>query len=80
MHEICQGIKFFKCIYLGDYFELEGLPHHSSEVFFHGESISDRFSSVLALYVSISRVEVSENSKGSPEEEQVALGSRRGVL
>ena len=40
-------------VYLCGYNELEGLPHHSSDVFFHGESISDRFASVWALYRSI---------------------------
>ena len=36
----------FRMVYLCGYNELEGLPHHSSDVFFHGESISDRFASV----------------------------------
>ena len=47
----------FKIVYLCDHYELEGLPHHSSDVFFHGESIFDRFTSVWELYPSIWVVE-----------------------
>ena len=43
----------YLCGYLCGYYELEGLPHHSSDVFFHGESISDRFTCVWTLYRSI---------------------------
>ena len=49
----CTGAFIFKMFYLCGYYELEGLPHHSSDVFFHGESISDRFTCVWTLYRSI---------------------------
>ena len=43
----------FEWTYLGDYFELGRLPQHSSDVFFHGELISDGFRGVRTLYASI---------------------------
>ena len=45
--------SIFGMVYLCIYYELRGLPHHSSDVFFHGESISDRITSVWTLYGSI---------------------------
>ena len=48
----------FKRAYLRDLFELETLPHHSSDVFFHGELIFDGFRSVRALHASISRTQL----------------------
>ena len=50
----CTGAFIFKMVLLCGYWELEGLPHHSSDVFFHGESISDSAASVWPLYLSIS--------------------------
>ena len=55
-----------KRTYLGGYFELGRLPHHSSDVFFRGESISDRFSSVWALCLSISRGQSQRRLKRIP--------------
>ena len=40
------GICVFEMESLCDYYVLRELPHHSSDVVFHGESISDRFTSV----------------------------------
>ena len=49
-----RSVEKIKWTYLGDYFELDGLPQHSFDVFFYGESISDRFSSIWTLCTSIS--------------------------
>ena len=46
-------VYIFKIMYLCDHYELEGLAHHSSDVFFHGESIFGRFTSVWDFYPSI---------------------------
>ena len=43
----------FGMVYLCIYYELRGLPHHNSDLFIRGESISGRNSSVWALYRSI---------------------------
>ena len=45
--------SIFGMIYLCIYYELRGLPHHNSDLFIHGESISGRITSVWALYGSI---------------------------
>ena len=47
---LIQGV--FKWAHLSDQFELERLPQHSSDVFFHGESISGRSTNVWILYLS----------------------------
>ena len=44
----------FKPFSLGGYLDSDGIPHHSSDVFRHGESISDRITDVRALYPSTS--------------------------
>ena len=44
----------FKPFYLRDYWDSDGLPHHSSDVKSCGESISDRITGARALYLSIS--------------------------
>ena len=49
----CTGSFIFKMVLLCAYCELEALPHHSSDVFFHGEPIFDSAASVWALYRSI---------------------------
>ena len=43
----------FKTVLLWSYYELEGPPHQSSDVFFHRESIFDSAASFRALYLSI---------------------------
>ena len=52
-----QMTEIFKWTYLSDYCELKRLPQHSSDVFFHGESIFDRFIIVWALCRSIPSVQ-----------------------
>ena len=44
----------FKPFSLGGYLDSDGIPHHSSDVFRHGESISDGITDVRALYPSTS--------------------------
>ena len=42
----------FRLVVLYGYWDSDGLPHHSSDVFSHGASISDRVGGVGALYLS----------------------------
>ena len=49
----CHETFIFKMVLLCVYYELEGPPHHCSDVFCHGESIFDSAASVWALYRSI---------------------------
>ena len=42
----------FRLVVLYGYWDSDGLPHHSSDVFLHGASISDRVGGVGALYLS----------------------------
>ena len=62
---ILEIFEYFRILedlgYWCGYYELEGLPHHSFDVFFHGESISDRFTSVWALHPSTWVVESQHN-------------------
>ena len=44
----------FKPFVFEGYLDSDGVPHHSFDVFFHGESIPDRFTVVRALYLSTS--------------------------
>ena len=53
MYIICQRAFIFKRVLLCGYWELRGRPHHSFDVFCHGESIFDSAASVWALYLSI---------------------------
>ena len=41
--------KIFKVIYLCEYLELRGLPHHSFDVFLHEDSILKSFRTVCEL-------------------------------
>ena len=47
-------VSDFELFFLGGYLDPDGVPHHSSDVFFLGESISDRSTGVRALYLLIS--------------------------
>ena len=47
-------VSDFEVFFLGGYLDPDGVPHHSSDVVFLGESISDRFTGVRALYLLIS--------------------------
>ena len=44
-----QRVENFKWTYLDGYFELERLPQHSFDVFFHGELIFDGFRTVRTI-------------------------------
>ena len=59
--------RIFKQTYLDDYFELKRLPHHSSDVFFHGELISDQFTGVQALCAPILGTSETRNCLESSE-------------
>ena len=41
--------KNFKVVHLCEYLELRGLPHHSSDVFLHEDSISECFRTICEL-------------------------------
>ena len=43
-------VSDFEVFFLGGYLDPDGVPHHSSDAVFLGESISDRFTGVRALY------------------------------
>ena len=45
--------KIIKMVCLSEYSKLEGLPHGSFDVFFHGELISGRYRSVWSFYTSL---------------------------
>ena len=47
-------VSDFEVFFLGGYLDPDGVPHHSFDVVFLGESISDRFTGVRALYLLIS--------------------------
>ena len=42
-------VSDFAVFFLGCYLDPDSVPHHSSDVFFHGELISDQFTGVQAL-------------------------------
>ena len=56
------SMTIFWMVYLCGYCELVGLPQHSSDVFCHKESISDRFTGVWTLYRSTSVGESHHNA------------------
>ena len=47
-------VSDFEVLFLCGYLYPDGVPHRSSDVVFLGESISDRFTGVRALYLLIS--------------------------
>ena len=52
--EFAVEVSDFRVFILGDYLDSDGVTHHSSGVFFHGESIPEGFAEVIALCLSIS--------------------------